>query len=157
VRGFSQALRHEIEGTRVGITVVHPEGVATSTAKNARAPEGGSAEEIGRGHAMANKPLKLPPEVAGEIVVQGVERRKSRILVGSDAKLASVIERKAGETCPRMKKQDKVALLSPQHPLRPDANRNRHNLFMPPAVKFGCRQENLCLRIKISMTGTTRS
>ena len=65
MRGFSQALRDEIEGTRVGITVVHPEGVATSTAKNARAPEGGSAEEIGRGHAMANKLLKLPPEVAG--------------------------------------------------------------------------------------------
>src|SRR3954452_9537074 len=49
VRGFSQAPRHEVEGTRAGITVPHPEGVAMSIAKNARAPEGASAEEIARG------------------------------------------------------------------------------------------------------------
>jgi hypothetical protein len=31
--------------------------------------------------------------MAGEIIVRGVERRKARILVGSDAKYAALVER----------------------------------------------------------------
>ncbi|TXM88765.1 SDR family NAD(P)-dependent oxidoreductase, partial [Methylobacterium sp. WL116] len=38
VRGFSQALRHELAGTAIGVTVVHPGGVATSVADSARLP-----------------------------------------------------------------------------------------------------------------------
>ena len=37
--------------------------------------------------------LTMPPETAGEIIVRGVERRKARILVGSDAKYAELVER----------------------------------------------------------------
>jgi hypothetical protein len=37
--------------------------------------------------------LRLPPEVAGEMLVRDVERRKARVLVGSDAKVLSVIAR----------------------------------------------------------------
>src|SRR6202040_1171273 len=36
VRGFSMALSHELAGTNIGVTTVHPGGVATSIAKNAR-------------------------------------------------------------------------------------------------------------------------
>jgi len=42
-----------------------------------------------------NRILKLPPETAGEIIVKGVERRQARVLVGSDAKVISVMERVA--------------------------------------------------------------
>jgi hypothetical protein len=35
----------------------------------------------------------MPPEVAGETIVRGVERRKVRIVVGSDAKMAAFVER----------------------------------------------------------------
>jgi hypothetical protein len=42
---------------------------------------------------MIESRLKMPPEVAGEIIVRGVERRKGRVLVGSDAKMISIIER----------------------------------------------------------------
>ena len=47
VRGFSEALRRELEQAkpRIGVTVVHPGGVATSIAKNARLPDSLSAEE----------------------------------------------------------------------------------------------------------------
>ena len=37
--------------------------------------------------------LKMPPEVAGETIVCGVENRQARILVGADAKRAAIIER----------------------------------------------------------------
>lgn len=93
VRGFSEALRHELEGTGVGVTVVHPGGVATRIAERARVPAGVSEEEVARRHAQFRKLLRLPPEVAGETIVRGVERRQSRVLVGSDAKLLSLIAR----------------------------------------------------------------
>ena len=40
VRGFSNALRLELKDTSVGVTVVHPGGVATAIASSARSPEG---------------------------------------------------------------------------------------------------------------------
>jgi short-subunit dehydrogenase len=93
VRGFSEALRHELEGTSVGVTVVHPGGVATSIADNARVPACVSEEEAARRREHFRKVLRLPPKVAGEVIVRGVERRKSRVLVGSDAKVLSLIAR----------------------------------------------------------------
>jgi NAD(P)-dependent dehydrogenase (short-subunit alcohol dehydrogenase family) len=93
VRGFSEALRHELAGTRVGVTVVHPGGVATSIAKNSRLPISLSEEEQAKRRKFFNTFLTMPPEIAGEIIVRGVENRKPRILVGRDAKFAALIER----------------------------------------------------------------
>ena len=93
VRGFSEALRHELEGTSIGVSVVHPGGVATSIAENARVPAGTTEEEIARRRAKYRKLLRLPPEIAGETIVRGIERREPRILVGSDAKTISLIAR----------------------------------------------------------------
>jgi NAD(P)-dependent dehydrogenase (short-subunit alcohol dehydrogenase family) len=95
VRGFSEALRHELEGSRVGVTVVHPGGIATSIADSARVPAGASAEEVAHARAAMRKLLKLPPEVAGETIVQGVERRKARVLVGRDAEVIALLVRVA--------------------------------------------------------------
>jgi len=93
VRGFSEALRHELEGTSIGVSVVHPGGIATSIAENARVPAGTSEEEIARRKERYRKLLRLPPEIAGETIVRGIERREARILVGSDAKTISLIAR----------------------------------------------------------------
>jgi len=95
VRGFSNALRHELAGSRVGVTVVHPGGVATSIADNARPPKNATPEQIARLRALAKTALRLPPEVAGEIIVKNIERRASRVLVGRDAKILSMVERLA--------------------------------------------------------------
>jgi short-subunit dehydrogenase len=93
VRGFSESLRHELVATRIGVTVVHPGGIATSIARNARMPASLSAEEVEKRRGFFDSFLTMPPETAGEIIVRGVERRKARILVGADAKYAALVER----------------------------------------------------------------
>jgi NAD(P)-dependent dehydrogenase (short-subunit alcohol dehydrogenase family) len=95
VRGFSNSLRHELQDSHVGVTVVHPGGVATSIADNARVPKDMSPEEIARRKVQAKKGLRMPPAEAGEIIVKGIERRSPRVLVGNDAKLLSLVERLA--------------------------------------------------------------
>lgn len=95
VRGFSNVLRHELEGSSVGVSVVHPGGVATSIAKNARVPAGAPQDEIERGRKTMQKLLRMAPEQAGEIIVRGIGRRQPRIMVGSDARAAALLERLA--------------------------------------------------------------
>ena len=95
VRGFSNSLRHELVGSTVGVTVVHPGGVATSIADNARVPKDMTPEEVARRRALAKKALTMPPATAGEIIVKGIERRSARVLVGNDAKLLAFLERLA--------------------------------------------------------------
>ena len=93
VRGFSQALRHELAGSRIGVTVVHPGGVATAIADNARVSGDVAPEEVTRQKAIANSLLKLPPARAAEIILAAAERRKGRVLVGTDARVVALIER----------------------------------------------------------------
>jgi short-subunit dehydrogenase len=82
-----------LAGGVVGVTVVHPGGVATSIADAARATAALSAEELERGRRIANSLLTMPPARAADIIVRGVERRRRRIIIGKDAKIASLVER----------------------------------------------------------------
>ena len=93
VRGFSESLRNELRKTRIGVTVVHPGGVATSIVRNARLPKSNSPEENEAKRKSFESILTMPAETAGEIIVHGVENRKARVLVGSDAKRIAIIER----------------------------------------------------------------
>lgn len=81
VRGFAEALRHELAG-RVGVTVVHPGGVATRIATDAPVAQGADplAFEVSRGRVAAL--LRISPATAAEAVLRGVEHRRGRVLVG---------------------------------------------------------------------------
>ena len=95
VRAFSESLRHELEaeGASVGVTVVHPGGIATDIARNSRVPKGVNSADVAARRAEFEKFLRMPPREAGEIIVRGVERRKPRILVGRDARFMALVER----------------------------------------------------------------
>ena len=93
VRGFSNVLRQELEGSTVGVSVVCPGGVATRIAVDARIGHGVSATDHATDVKRSAKLLSLPPERAAETILSGVERRKPRILVGNDAKVGAFLER----------------------------------------------------------------
>lgn len=93
VRGFSNALRHELEGSNISMLVVHPGGVATAISKNAKAPVGADPEEVAKHRKKMQKLLKLPPSKAAAMIVDAIISDKHRVIVGADAKFVSVIER----------------------------------------------------------------
>jgi short-subunit dehydrogenase len=85
VRGFTEVLRHELDGSSVGVSVVHPAGVKTQIARRARLSPGLPASAREQGAAKLDRVARSSPEQAAAQVLQGVERREPRILVGPDA------------------------------------------------------------------------
>lgn len=92
VRGFSEALRHELEGSSVGVTVVHPGGVRTAIATSARRGGMSDAEVQVQAEIWA-KFLRLDPAIAAERIARGIERREQRVLIGSDARRIALVQR----------------------------------------------------------------
>jgi NADP-dependent 3-hydroxy acid dehydrogenase YdfG len=86
VRGFSEALREELlmAGHPVGVTVVHPGGIKTAIARNARTS---TREDHDRNARYFDQKLaKMEPEDAARIIVEkGILGGKARLLVGLDA------------------------------------------------------------------------
>ena len=56
-------------------------------------PKGTLAEEANRKIAQLQFMLTKSPEIVGETIVCGIKRRKAQVLIGSDAKMASALER----------------------------------------------------------------
>lgn len=92
VRGFSDALRMEleIEGAPVSVTTVHPGGIKTSIAKNARVVSTGSVDEIA--HRFERNAFTAPDTAARQIV-RAIERNRRRALIGPDAILFDLVSR----------------------------------------------------------------
>jgi short-subunit dehydrogenase len=96
VRGFSESLRHELQAANspIKLSVVHPGGVATSIARNARTGTGMTdiarrAQAIERFDALA----KTTPAAAALRIIAGIERNAPRILIGNDARFMDLLQR----------------------------------------------------------------
>ena len=95
IRGFSEALAHELETTTVGVSVVHPGGVATSIARNARVSAAIDPADAAKALKRFSRSLVTTPEAAAARIVTGILRRETRILVGRDAKIVDFAQRLA--------------------------------------------------------------
>ena len=93
VRGFSEAVRHELAENAVGVTVVHPGGIKTRIAESARTGSGVSVEEYEQGRKQFAKLLTMPPETAAALIMAAIEKRRPRLLIGWSAKVPDVLVR----------------------------------------------------------------
>ncbi len=93
VRGFAESLRHELAG-RVGVTVVHPGGVATRIATDATVAARADRATFAAGQERFGRLLRIPPATAAEAVLRGVGRRRPRVLIGwATARLPDLVVR----------------------------------------------------------------
>jgi NADP-dependent 3-hydroxy acid dehydrogenase YdfG len=95
VRGFTESLRQELHGSAVRAITVHPGGITTNIARNARVRRdptgmGRTREEMA---AQFEAMTMTSPDKAAAIIHAGVDRGKARILVGPDAYLFDALAR----------------------------------------------------------------
>ncbi|MEZ0539219.1 SDR family NAD(P)-dependent oxidoreductase [Fibrella arboris] len=95
VRGFSDVLRMELMDTDIQVSCVHPGGISTSIAAAARRGQGGFVTDDMHKQSTASfaKAAKITPQEAARVILDGVARRKARILIGNDARQIEWITR----------------------------------------------------------------
>jgi NAD(P)-dependent dehydrogenase (short-subunit alcohol dehydrogenase family) len=97
VRGFTEALRQELdmEHANVSATSVHPGGIKTNIARNARTDP--SIRSIGLDDVHSTEKFEklfiTTPRRAARIILAAVRRRQRRVLVGPDAKILDLLVR----------------------------------------------------------------
>lgn len=90
VRGFTESLRQELEIQAGGVscTSVHPGGIKTNIARNARMGSGMekiTGADTEKARRDFEKMFRTTPEDAARTILKGVRANKRRVLIGSDA------------------------------------------------------------------------
>ena len=99
VRGFTEALRHELKDTQVRAISVHPGGIRTNIVRASRFyrdPFGQTDKNriVERFEKMA----RTTPEKAAATIVRAIEKGSPRVLIGADAHLIDQIQRMMPES-----------------------------------------------------------
>ncbi|BCF90303.1 SDR family NAD(P)-dependent oxidoreductase [Paraburkholderia largidicola] len=98
VRGFTEALRQELDLMKCGVsaTCVHPGGIRTAIAQSSRiAPNmvGFMIENEQQGKDDFEKFFITTADEAARVILDGVRRNKRRVLIGRDARAADWLAR----------------------------------------------------------------
>ncbi len=106
VRGFTESLRQELilRGSGASACVVHPGGVRTNVARNARYHSHPLGKGLTREQAVAEFDTLAftSPERAAAIIHRGVAAGRSRVLVGPDAYVFDSLARVTPTHCHRI-------------------------------------------------------
>ena len=93
VRGYTESLHHELEGTNVGVTCVHPGFIRTAIAKHAKTGQRAGASLHKESMARFDRVARTDPEAAASKILRGVELGKMRVLIGMDAYFVDIWQR----------------------------------------------------------------
>ncbi len=95
VRGFTEALAMEmrVSGDPVKVTCVHPGGIKTNIARNAEQAAGRDHDRLA---SSFDKMARTSPARAADVILDGVEKGKTKVLIGSDAWVLDKLVRVAG-------------------------------------------------------------
>ncbi len=95
VRGFTEALRIEldVEDCGVSATTIHPGGIKTNIARNARIHP--SVADLGQDPSDAERGFEklfiTSPERAAKTIIKAIEKDKRRALIGPDAHVINFV------------------------------------------------------------------
>lgn len=98
VRGFTEVLRQELKSTNIRVSCVHPAGVQTPIAENARLGHQANPQEAAILRERFKRLATNSPTRAARTILNGVLRNRPRILIGADAYRIDVMQRLAPST-----------------------------------------------------------
>ena len=98
VRGFTESLWCELDGTGVTAISVHPGGIKTNIARDARSKATAAAKE--QLSTEFAKVARTTPEEAAAVIMRGVYEKKRRVMIGADAQLIQLMLRLLPESYP---------------------------------------------------------
>lgn len=94
LRGFTEALQDELHAFPVKVISVIPGGIKTNIARNARFIKDGSVmKDTEKLVKRFDKISRTTASQAAAAIVEGIKKRKSRVLIGSDARLLDRLQR----------------------------------------------------------------
>lgn len=93
LRGLSEVLRGELLESGVGVTTVHPGGIRTRIAETAEIGAGVPAAEVEPQQRVFAALLTYPPEKAAREILDGVRRRRARVLIAASARIPDLLAR----------------------------------------------------------------
>jgi NAD(P)-dependent dehydrogenase (short-subunit alcohol dehydrogenase family) len=93
VRGYTESIAQEalMDGLPVSVHCVHPGGIRTNIARNAR-----TTAEFDGLTALFDTIARTSPEACARVILKGVTGGKRRILVGTDAKVLHLLQQSMG-------------------------------------------------------------
>jgi short-subunit dehydrogenase len=94
VRGFSDALREELRASGVRVLCVHPGGIQTRIAQQARLGDISAVADTPQAlHAQFDQAARTTAPQAALAIVQALQSGRTRLLIGADAKLGDLLYR----------------------------------------------------------------
>jgi NAD(P)-dependent dehydrogenase (short-subunit alcohol dehydrogenase family) len=94
VHGLSESLRHELAEQRIGVTSVHPGGIATNIAASTKFNDD---DESRANHTRAVAAFKhmMPASEAAACILEGIKKNRPRVLITRDAYALDIAKRVA--------------------------------------------------------------
>ena len=89
VRGFTESLWAELRETPVGVTSIHPGGIATDIAETVRVTGEAARERL----QQTTDRYGHPPEDVAEGIYNGITKQKLRVIVGREAYVLEWLKR----------------------------------------------------------------
>lgn len=93
VRGFTEALAVELQGSSVKVSCVYPGGVRTGIARGARFGTSWNGDDHDQTAAKFEASARSTTEQAAQAIVRGIRKDRRRILIGRDAKFVDLLAR----------------------------------------------------------------
>jgi len=94
VKGYTETLSQEMNDTNIRVSCVHPGGIKTNIARNARYNRAMYSMSREQGIDLYEKELlRMTADKAAKLIISGIKRNKRRIMIGLDAKVLDLITR----------------------------------------------------------------